>query len=105
MTHALHGRGTAEGGPDDPACGCTGTSKQTQCADAGCGFCVAAEQRPATPLADEAEAHLSDIRRNGDTLEAIQKAINNRGKPQDYTATLEHIEQLMYDWRQARGQR
>lgn len=45
--HAQHGRSEPGSGPDDPDCSCRATSKQTECADAGCGFCVAAEQMAA----------------------------------------------------------
>jgi hypothetical protein len=40
--HAEHGLGSAEDGPDDSDCGCRDTEKQTECANAGCGFCRAA---------------------------------------------------------------
>lgn len=43
--HLEHGRGTAEDGPDDPACGCTGHPQQATCAQAGCGFCIAASTK------------------------------------------------------------
>lgn len=42
--HAKHGRGQPESGPDDHDCPCRGTPQQLACADAGCGFCVSAEQ-------------------------------------------------------------
>ncbi len=38
-THSTHGRGTAEGGPDDSDCGCRGTVLEAACAEGGCGFC------------------------------------------------------------------
>ena len=40
--HTNHGVGSEEGGPDDPDCSCRGTTHQTECANHGCGFCLAA---------------------------------------------------------------
>lgn len=37
--HRDHGRGDPEHGPDDPDCTCRGTTKEIECAKAGCGFC------------------------------------------------------------------
>lgn len=39
--HDNHGRGD-EDGPFDECCPCTGTGSQQECAEAGCGFCIAA---------------------------------------------------------------
>lgn len=43
--HGLHGRGSPDDGPDEIGCPCTDTEQALACADAGCGFCVAAEVR------------------------------------------------------------
>lgn len=42
--HRGHGSGDAESGPDDPDCPCRSTAKREECADHGCGFCLA--ERP-----------------------------------------------------------
>lgn len=42
-THATHGRGTAEDGPDGSDCACRTTTAVKTCAEAGCGFCLAEE--------------------------------------------------------------
>lgn len=43
--HDGHGSGSAESGPDDYDCPCRGGPHQAECAEeAGCGFCVAAEE-------------------------------------------------------------
>jgi len=44
--HADHGRGTYEYGPEDPDCPCRATENQSDCALAGCGFCVPASRCP-----------------------------------------------------------
>lgn len=41
-SHADHGRGSPDDGPDDSDCPCRGTVQQAECADSGCGFCAAA---------------------------------------------------------------
>lgn len=48
IDHSDHGRGDAENGPDDPDCPCRNTNFREECAAAGCGFCRAAEPKPAT---------------------------------------------------------
>ena len=45
VEHSDHGRGTEDDGPDEPDCACCATDKQAVCAEAGCGFCRAAEAR------------------------------------------------------------
>lgn len=47
--HLNHGRGDSESGPDDSGCPCTGKPEELACADAGCGFCVAATMPKPTP--------------------------------------------------------
>ena len=44
-THGDHGRGSAEGGPEEPDCPCRGGPEQTACAKEGCGFCRPAGDR------------------------------------------------------------
>lgn len=41
--HEGHGSGSKEAGPDDSDCSCRGGPEQGACANAGCGFCSAAE--------------------------------------------------------------
>ena len=53
---------------------------------------------PVTPLADEAEALAAGIKRHGDALEAIQAAIDNRGAPDTYAATLTQIRDIIHTW-------
>lgn len=43
-SHASHGRGTAEAGPHDSDCPCRTNNARAECAAAGCGFCIVAEE-------------------------------------------------------------
>ncbi len=47
LGHVKHGRGTTEDGPDDAGCACWNTADWQTCAEAGCGFCIAARDRVA----------------------------------------------------------
>lgn len=46
--HEGHGTGTAEDGPNESDCSCRETDEQAACAEAGCGFCKAAQDMAET---------------------------------------------------------
>ena len=56
-----------------------------------------------TPLADEAEAIAARWKRDGDALGAIQKALEERGAPDEYGATLVRIRNIIHEWEDACG--
>lgn len=54
--HDDHGRGD-ENGPDHPDCPCRATPRETECAQAGCGFCRSShDNRVVVEQAEELDA-------------------------------------------------